>query len=358
LNGKHVLNFDVALVDSSWQGADGVSMSYTVMETSSEDSDGILVINVPAAMLQAAKPANFEVIGSNADSQRWFGIYIAAEKKLTAAGLPQPSAWVEAVMDDATPAKEREAIINAHRELSVDFLKALIADLKPGADEYRRIPWIWRVAIAAGKRNDTGEIHRILDYTLPKNNESLREWQAVVIGGGIINGLGLVGVWPRERLDEILQGDAKLMARWQRANDLASKMADDESVKTGTRYDALRMVAMDSWKRSGAQLTKYLAKGVNGELQQGAIGGLSDMRSPEVASALAAGLGHYSKSNREFALDALVRDEARVAVLLDEFAAGRVTKADLGEQRLEKLNMVSDAKIRARVKQLVANRGS
>jgi putative membrane-bound dehydrogenase-like protein len=358
LNGKHALTFDVALVDSSWQGAGGVSMSYTVMETSSEDSDGILVINVPAAMLQAAKPANFEVVGSNADSQRWFGIYIASEKKLTAAGIPQPSAWVEAVIDDATPAKEREAIINAHRELSVDFLKALTADLKSGADEYRRIPWIWRVAIAAGKRNDTGEIHRILDFTLPKNNEPLREWQAVVIGGGIVNGLGLVGVWPRERVEEILEGDAELLARWQRANDLASKMADDETVKTGTRYDALRMVAMDSWKKSGGQLTKYLAKGVNGELQQGAISGLSDMKSPEVAPALAAGLGHYSKSNREFALDALVRDEARVGALLDELAAGRVTKADLGEQRLEKLNKVSDAKIRARVKQLVANQGS
>jgi len=345
-------------VDTSWQGAGGVSMNYTVMETSSEDSDGILIINVPAAMLQAAKPANFEVIGSNADSQRWFGIYIAAEKKLTAAGLPQPSAWVEAVIDDATPAKEREAIINAHRELSVDFLKALTADLKSGEDEYQRIPWIWRVAVAAGKRNDTEEIRRILDFTIPKSDQSLRDWQAVVIGGGIVNGLGLVGIWPRERVEEISQSDAELMARWQQANDLASKMADDESVKTGTRYDALRMVAMNSWKKSGVQLTKYLAKGVNGELQQGAISGLSDIKSPEVAPALAAGLGHYSKSNRAFALDALVRDESRVGVLLDEIAAGRVAKSELGEQRLEKLRNVADSKIRARVKQIVANQGS
>jgi len=54
----------------------------------------------------------------------------------------------------------------------------------------------------------------------------------------------------------------------------------------------------------------------------------------------------------------LVRDESRVGVLLDEIAAGRVAKSELGEQRLEKLRNVADSKIRARVKQIVANQGS
>lgn len=357
LNGKHALTFNVTLSDMTWQGADGkVSMSYTVMENNSEDSNGILLINVPGALLEAGKPATFEVVGSAANSMRWFGVYLVANHRpLTAAGLPQNSTLIEQVLSDATPAKEREAIINAHRELSSKFLQELTADLNPGADEYRRIPWIWRVTIAAGKRNDTDEVLRILELSLPKANEPLRDWQAVVIGGGIINGISLVGVWPRERIEEILKGKADLLSRWQRALDLASAMTDDEKVKTGTRYDALRMIAMDSWEKRGAQLVKYLAKGVNAELQQGAISGLSDMKSPHVAPALISGLAHYSKSNREFALDALVRDEARIGTLLDELAAGRVTKAELGEPRLKKLSQVGDAKIRARVKQLVAN---
>ncbi|MSU57035.1 MAG: c-type cytochrome [Pedosphaera sp.] len=356
LNGKHALTFNVSLSDMTWQGADGkVSMSYTVIENNSEDSNGILLISVPGALLEASQPATFEVIGSAANSMRWFGVYLVASRQLTAAGLPQDSTLIEQVLSDATPAKEREAIINSHAELSAKFLQELTADLKPGADEYRRIPWIWRVAIAAGKRNDTREVLRILEPSLPKANEPLRDWQAVVIGGGIINGISLVGVWPKERIEEILKGKSDLVSRWQRALDLASAMADDEKVKPGTRYDALRMVAMDSWEKRGAQLVKYLGKGVNAELQQGAISGLSDVKSPEVAAALASGLGHYSKSNREFALDALLRDEARIGALLDELAAGRVTKKDLGEQRLEILSKVGDAKIRARVKQLVAN---
>jgi hypothetical protein len=131
-------------------------------------------------------------------------------------------------------------------------------------------------------------------------------------------------------------------------------MADDESVKTGTRYDALRMIAMDSWGKRGAQLVKYLAKGVNDELQQGAISGLSDMQSPPVAAALASGLGHYSKSNREFALDALLRDESRVGVLLDEIAAGRVGKANLGEKRIERLKGLKDEKLANRSRSFLA----
>jgi len=358
LNGKPTLTFDVALADKTWQSADGkVSMSYTVMENSAEDGNGVLVINVPGALLEAGKPATFEVVGSAAGSQRWFGVYQMSNRPvrpLTAAGLPQPIALVEAVADDTTPAKEREAIINAHRELSAEFLKALSADLKPGDAEYRRIPWVWRVAVAAGKRNEAEEMLQILDLSLPRAKAPLRDWQAVVIGGGIVNGIGLVGGWPRERVEEILAGRADLLSRWHRANDLASAMADNENVKTGTRYDALRMIAMDSWKKRGAQLTKYLAPGVNAELQQGAISGLSDMQSPEVAPALVAGLGHYSKPNREFALDALVRDDARIVVLLDELAAGRVTKAELGEKRLEKLHRITDPKILARVKQVTA----
>ena len=57
-------------------------------------------------------------------------------------------------------------------------------------------------------------------------------------------------------------------------------MADDEKVPTGTRYDALRIVALDSWKDAEPRLTKYLAKSANAELQQGAVSGLMDVEDP------------------------------------------------------------------------------
>jgi putative heme-binding domain-containing protein len=79
LDDKRVLEFNIAITDQSWQSADGkVKMSYTVMENNPEDSSGVLLIEVAGSLVTPGKPANFEVIGSSTNSQRWFGIYLVA----------------------------------------------------------------------------------------------------------------------------------------------------------------------------------------------------------------------------------------------------------------------------------------
>ena len=79
LNGKPALDFDVVLHDQTWQSADGkVQMRYTIMEDNSEDSNGILALRVAASLLEPGQPATFEVVGSAANSQRWFGVYLLA----------------------------------------------------------------------------------------------------------------------------------------------------------------------------------------------------------------------------------------------------------------------------------------
>jgi hypothetical protein len=197
-------------------------------------------------------------------------------------------------------------------------------DLPPGPAEYERIPWIWRIAIAAGKRNQATKIKSILDVSLPKGEEPLRDWQAVVVGGGIVNGLTQAGVWPAERVAEIIGDDAAMKARWSRALDLSSAMADDVKVHNGTRYDALRMLGALPWDKRGAQLTKYLGKDVNAELQMGAVSGLGDMKHAEAADALIAALPNLTEGNRKLAIEALLRDDARMAALREALKSGKV----------------------------------
>ena len=88
------------------------------------------------------------------------------------------------------------------------------------AEESRRIPWIWRVAIAAGRRNDAAEIVRILDASVPADAQPLERWQAVAIGGGIINGITLADAWPGARVEGLLRDDPTRLARWRRAQSL------------------------------------------------------------------------------------------------------------------------------------------
>ncbi len=79
LNGKPGIDFDVTLNDKTWQSVDGrVQMAYTVMENNTEDSNGVLLIEVANSLVEAGKPVTFEVTGSAANSQRWFGVYLAS----------------------------------------------------------------------------------------------------------------------------------------------------------------------------------------------------------------------------------------------------------------------------------------
>jgi hypothetical protein len=258
------------------------------------------------------------------------------------------------LLDDSVPGAEREKIVADHPDLSSELISGMVADLKPGTpEEYRRIPWIWRVAIAAGRRNDERELRRLLDVSLPGPGAPLDDWRAVVIGGGLINGVSLAGVWPAERFEQLVSGRGGLEARWRRSLEQAAAMADDERVKSGTRYDALRMLGVEPWDRRGAQLFRYLLKGVHAELQQGAISGLSDVRSPSVSQALLSGMGHYSAHNRDLALDALIRDEARAAALLDAVADGPLKGSDLGAGRVERLLKHPDDSVRQRAGDLL-----
>lgn len=242
------------------------------------------------------------------------------------------------ILDDALPQADREALIAKHPEASAELIAALVEDLTPGTDEeYRRIPWIWRVAIAGGRRNDAKELAQLLDASLPAPSARLDDWRAVVIGGGLINGVSLEGVWPAARFQEVLAGRPDLRPRWHGAIELASVMADDEKIKTGTRYDALRMLGVEPWDRCGAQLFRYLVKGVDPELQQGGVSGLADVPTPCAGPALLSGMNHYTPHVQNFALDALLRDEGRISALLDAVAEGRLDKSKLGAKRIATL---------------------
>ena len=237
------------------------------------------------------------------------------------------------LIDDRQPPAEREAIIAANLDRAARIIPIMAQGMPEEAgsnEEYRRIPWIWRLAIAVGKRGDAQQIRNVLTASLPQKDQPLEHWQAVVIGGGLINGLSLSGKWPRDELSALTSDDGVLQAAWNRTLHLSTTMADDESVPAGTRYDALRIIAMLDWSENRMQLQRYLQKDVNDELQMGAISGLSDVQEAEVATMLIKGFVNLSDGNRQLVLDALLRTDDRSLAMLNALAEARLP-AELGQ---------------------------
>jgi len=264
------------------------------------------------------------------------------------------AAVAAAILDDTQPEKSRQTLIKNNGQAAVEILQAMIADLQVGTQEqYRRIPWIWRVTVAAGKRRNTDEIARILDVALPPDDAPLLDWQTVVIGGGMISGITTGGEWPHKKLAGLWYAHPELKVRFDRALELAAAMANDETVPTPTRYDALRMLALRPWEKSSEQLNGYLAAGTDAELQQGAISALGDMPSPSVAEVLLSAYPNYTQANRGIALDALLRDNHRITALLDAIEAGKIPKGDLDEERIKKMKSVADKTSKRRMNKLL-----
>lgn len=254
------------------------------------------------------------------------------------AAQPDPAMIGRTLVDQSVPEAQRMELIAQHPKLAAEILIAMGQETPVGTpQEYERIPWIWRVAVACGKKNDGPEIREILAATLPQSGEPLHDWQAVVIGGGIVNGIGLAGVNPRRRIEELLGSDHELLARYQRCIELSVVMADNTHIREGTRYDALRIIAMQPWEKCKDQLTKYLQKGTSEELQAGAISGALDVPESAAFEAVLGGVASYPANNRSLVLDGALRTPLGQKAVVIEVLNGTVTREMLGPERLNRL---------------------
>ena len=126
-------------------------------------------------------------------------------------------------------------------------------------------------------------------------------------------------------------------------------MADNPGVKNGTRYDALRMVAMLGWDPSREQLFRYLGKRFQRRTPDG--GGQRARRHPGpggdgfTPEAIFPG---FTPGNQNMALEGLLRSDERMLALLAAIERGDVTAAQLGEERAKRLLAAESAKVKER----------
>lgn len=207
-------------------------------------------------------------------------------------------------------------------------------------ETYRRIPWIWRIAIKAAKQNQPAQLRELLLLCLPSEEQSLTDWQAVVLGGGLINGLSQLGRTPADEIAKLLDSPNNpqdTRGRWERTIKLAAEMANNSQVPSGTRYDALRVLGAADWRQFGDVLKRYLEPGTDDELQMGAANALADLTEPAATKTLVRALPGLTEDNRNLAISILAARSPQKKFLRDAVIANEVPRIWLTSEQLKQL---------------------
>src|SRR5262249_49868817 len=164
--------FDVWL---DWACDDSVAGNRFVLAAAAEELRGTVVgtggwdryrqqklgtLTLPAGMqCVSLRPDGTGVNGALMDLR---GVRLVAEgsARPLAAAAPEsaspagdPATVAAAILDEKRAAKEREELVRGNLDRAAEIVAAMTADLAADSkEEYRRIPWIWRVAIASGKK--------------------------------------------------------------------------------------------------------------------------------------------------------------------------------------------------------------
>jgi hypothetical protein len=208
-------------------------------------------------------------------------------------------------------------------------------------EEYRRIPWIWRLAINATKQGNAEQQRALLILSLPERDKPLAHWQAVVLGGGLINGLSQLGENPTEQIQKLLManaGSGEDQQRFARTIELAVKMVDDQSVPSGTRYDALRILGASDWNSHAEQLVRYLASDTDEELQMGAVSATADLANEAATKTLIQSLAKISPDNRNLALEMLLSRQPQRGLLKKSVSDSTIPRQWLTAEQLKQLD--------------------
>lgn len=276
--------------------------------------------------------------------------------------LPEtPKELASWLLNDSLPASDREAAITAALPQAEQILPLLIAGLPNttgSAEEYRRIPWIWRLSVASAKNGNKSQIQSLLLLALPAPDSPLQHWQAVVIGGGLINGVTQSGLWPHDVFAVSQFTTPELQGRWQKTLQLAQTMAQDENVPTGTRYDALRILALLPAEQAIPALLPSLKPNIHPELQMGAISALGDIPTPEATDALVTHLQGFASENQQLALAALTRTPDRCLQLLKALENNAIPPNILSQNDIQKLQQHPDENVRKAATEILMKNGN
>jgi putative membrane-bound dehydrogenase-like protein len=221
-----------------------------------------------------------------------------------------------------------------------------------------RLLLIQELSTLAGARQNPAEMEGIMTALAQIDAKDKLSWQMAGING-LTGGLGRRG----QQLEAILNTlpsvkDAAnpretALVKW--LDGLLSKaamVAANDKVGLGERQAAIRLLAHASWDLAEPKLVPLLNDPVQ-DIRLAAVRSLAAHNQPEVSKLLMKGWRSTTPAVRREVLEAMLRQPARITVLLDEVEAKRVRPGDIDPLRTRLLLGYGNPEIRDRAKKLL-----
>lgn len=136
--------------------------------------------------------------------------------------------------------------------------------------------------------------------------------------------------------------------------DLARTIAASTGANVETRVDAVRVLALHGVSFHEPPLRAIVSRAEPAPLQVAAVRALSELKGPAIASTFLDLWDRWTPAVRGEAVRALMREPARMRLLLDALAAGRVKGTEVDRPLRVRLMMQEDAELRDRARELLA----
>jgi putative membrane-bound dehydrogenase-like protein len=243
----------------------------------------------------------------------------------------------------------RLAVFSSLKTGAGDLFVALAADKDWCATPAGR-DVLYELARYIGRQNDRQEIAKVLPVLEALSPNEISTSAAIVrgLGEGLSKHPGTLEVQlaaaGSQKAVEILHG---MLAT-------ARSTAVDEERPAADRVDAIRLLALDTFKNSGAELAGLISNRQPQDVQSAALGTLSQFTDSSVAETLLTAWPGLSPRLRAEATEALFARSDRLEALLAAAEKGTLALSDLESARLQSLAKHPNEAIRKQAEPLLA----
>ncbi|HMF18968.1 MAG TPA: PVC-type heme-binding CxxCH protein, partial [Gemmataceae bacterium] len=249
----------------------------------------------------------------------------------------------------------RLAVASAVPKRAGLLLTKILADYLPEKTTPNHLLLVQKLATLAGARMDVGEVENVMFALKEIDARDRISWQMAGINGltsGLerrgrqlevfVNTLPAVKGSPNPRESPLGKWLDGLLSK-------SATVAVNDKAKLGERLAAIRLLAHASWELAEPKLTPLMNDPVQ-DIRLAAVRSLATHNRPEVSKLLMKGWRSTTPAVRREVLEAMLRQPARITVLLDEVQAKRVKPGDIDSLRTRQLLSHGNPEIRERAK--------